>query len=62
MRERQIVSVKENRNVITYFNERKDNPNVYLKSYKLYSLHDIKEGGELFLKYWYTQKYNILKR
>jgi len=53
MRKHIMINVKENRNVVTYINQRKDNPNVVLKCFKLYALEDIKEGEELFLKYWY---------
>ncbi len=53
MRKHIIINVKDNRNVVTYINERKENPNVYLKCFKLYALEDIKSGDELFLKYWY---------
>jgi len=53
MRKHIMINVKENRNVVTYINQRKDNPNVVLKCYKLYALEDIKDGEELFLKYWY---------
>ena len=57
MRKHIIINVKNNRNVVTYINERKDKPNVVLKCYKLYALQDIKNGEELFLKYWYKTKF-----
>jgi len=57
MRKNIIISVKDNRNVVSYVNERKDNPNTYLKSYKLYASQDIKKGEQLFLKYWYKTKF-----
>ncbi len=46
-----VYVAKEKRNFITYINENIENPNVCLKSRKLYALHSIKEGSELFLRY-----------
>lgn len=52
-----VISVKDNRNVITYINENKKSPNVVLKSLKLYALRDIKRGEQLFLKYYYKTEF-----
>ena len=52
-----IISVKDNRNIITYINENKNNPNVYLKSFKLYANQDISKGSQLFLKYFYNTNF-----
>jgi len=45
-----VYSAKEKRNFITYINERRE-PNVFLKSRKLYAKSNIVIGDELFLKY-----------
>ena len=45
-----IICAKEDRHFMTYLNE-SNTPNVYLKRYKLYTLHEIKAGEELTLKY-----------
>jgi len=54
MRHHRIIVVKNNRNVATYINENKRNPNVELRAFKLYALKPIKKGSQLFLKYWYN--------
>jgi hypothetical protein len=57
MRKHIVISVKDNRNVVSYINERKESPNVFLKSYKLYANEDIEAGEQLFLKYYYTTRF-----
>ena len=59
MRHHTMIYVGDNRNVITYINERKDEPNVELKKHKLFATQNIKMGDELFLKYWYKTKFKI---
>jgi SET domain-containing protein len=55
-----VIVAKEKRNFITYINERKE-PNVVLKSYKLWCKEDIAEGEELFLRYsvMYPRDYTL---
>jgi SET domain-containing protein len=50
-----IICAKENRHFMTYLNESSE-PNVFLKSYKLYANRDIVCEEELTLKY--PKQYN----
>lgn len=51
LRQQKIIVAKENRNWITFLNEYRTNPNVYLKRGQCWTHYDIKKGEELFLNY-----------
>jgi hypothetical protein len=52
-----IINVKKNRNVVSYINERKDNPNVKLHRLQLIATQNINKDEQLFLKYWYKTNF-----
>ena len=56
-----IIYYGINRNVVSYINERKDNPNVKLGKMKLKAIQDITQGEQLFLKYWYKTTFSTHK-
>ena len=45
------------RNICTYINDRKDNPNVELKKFGLYAAQGVAAGEQLFLKYSYATNF-----
>lgn len=51
-----IIFPKE-RTLISYINNSKNNPNVILKSFKLYATKNISKGEQLFLKYYYKNEF-----
>jgi hypothetical protein len=56
-----IITTRFNRNIVSYINERKDNPNVKLIRLMLIASQDIIAGEELFLKYWYKTTFSTHK-
>ena len=56
-RHHRIISVKDNRNIASFINEDRQNPNVEFKAFKVFAKRNIKKGEQLFLRYFYKWEY-----